>query len=157
MASRYCSKRSPSTGTRWSNERVKLNPQQLDSHLSSGIAPVYLISGDEPLLVDEALSSVRAAALEQGYAERNSHIAERYFDWDALTGDLQNMSLFAHRRIVEVRLPTGKPGDQGGKFLTALATNPPPDTVFAFIETAISAGSASVVLKPMASANRYTQ
>ena len=112
---------------------MKLNPQQLASHLSSGPAPVYLISGDEPLLVDEALDAVRAAAVEKGYTEREWHVAERGFDWSGLDAGLQNLSLFASRRIVEVRLPTGKPGDQGGKFLTALVANPPADTVFIVI------------------------
>ena len=92
---------------------MKLNPRQLDSHLSSGPAPVYLVSGDEPLLVDESLDAIRAAAAKHGYTEREAHIAERGFDWAELGAGLQNMSLFAERRIVEVRLPTGKPGDQG--------------------------------------------
>jgi DNA polymerase-3 subunit delta len=112
---------------------VRLNPNQLDSHLASGPAPVYLVSGDEPLLVDEALGSIRAAALAAGYTERESHIAERGFDWEELGAGLQNMSLFADRRIVEVRLPTGKPGDKGAKFLVALATDPPADVVFIVI------------------------
>ena len=112
---------------------MKLNPQQLDSHLSSGIAPVYLITGDEPLLVDEALDALRAAAANQGFAERESHMAVRGFDWDELGAGLQNMSLFATRRLVEVRLPTGKPGTEGGKFLTGLVAAPAEDTVFVVI------------------------
>lgn len=133
MAFRFFSKRNPSTGTRWSHKRVKLTSRQLDSHLASGPAPVYMVSGDEPLLVDEALDAIRAAARDQGYTERESHIAERGFDWTELGAGLQNMSLFAERRIVEVRLPTGKPGDQGAKFLTALVAAPPADTVFIVI------------------------
>lgn len=112
---------------------MKLNPQQLAAHLSSGPAPVYLVSGDEPLLVDEALDAIRVAAVAQGYTEREWHIAERGFDWHELGASLDNLSLFAERRIVELRLPTGKPGDAGGKFLTALVAEPPPDTVFIVI------------------------
>ncbi|MGI9342611.1 MAG: DNA polymerase III subunit delta [Gammaproteobacteria bacterium] len=112
---------------------MKLNPPQLGSHLSSGLAPLYLVSGDEPLLVDEALDAIRTAATQNGYTEREPHIAERGFDWSALAGGMQNLSLFAERRLVELRLPTGKPGDQGGKFLTALAGEPPQDTVFVVI------------------------
>lgn len=112
---------------------MKLNPRQLSSHLSSGPAPVYLVSGDEPLLVDEALDTMRAAAVQHGYTERELHVVERGFDWNELAAGLQNLSLFAARRIVELRLPTGKPGEPGGKFLTALVAEPPPDTVFIVI------------------------
>jgi len=112
---------------------VKLNPQQLAAHLSAGPAPLYLVSGDEPLLVDEALDALRAAAAKHDYAERESHIVERGFDWNELAAGLSNLSLFATRRLVELRLPTGKPGDQGGKFLTQLAADPPQDTMFVVI------------------------
>jgi len=112
---------------------VKLNPQQLKSHVSGGLKPVYLLSGDEPLLVDEALAILRVAAVDQGYTERERHIAERSFDWDGLSAGLQSMSLFAERRIVEVRLPTGKPGVEGSRFLVEVAGNPPPDTVIVVI------------------------
>jgi len=112
---------------------VKLSPQQLATHLASGPAPVYLISGDEPLLVDEALDAVRVAATGLGYTEREAYVAERGFDWSELAARLQSLSLFAERRIVELRLPTGKPGDKGSKFLVALAADPPPDTVFVVI------------------------
>jgi DNA polymerase-3 subunit delta len=108
---------------------VKLNPQQLETHVSGGLQPVYLLSGDEPLLVDEALAVVRAAAIDQGYTERERHIAERSFDWDDLAAGLQTMSLFAERRIIELRLPTGKPGVDGGRFLAEAVANPVPDTV----------------------------
>jgi DNA polymerase-3 subunit delta len=112
---------------------VKLNAQQLASHLSSGVVPLYLVSGDEPLLVDEALDAIRAAAGKAGYADREAHVAERGFDWEDFEGGLQNLSLFASRRLLELRLPTGKPGDKGGRFLTAVATDPKPDTVIVVI------------------------
>lgn len=121
---------------------MKLSPRQLGSHLSSGPAPLYLISGDEPLLVDEALDMVRAAAADHGYTEREVHVAERGFDWSGLASSLSNLSLFAERRIVELRLPTGKPGDQGGKFLTAIAAKPPQDIVFVVITPALDSRTA---------------
>ncbi len=120
---------------------MKLNPQQLDAHVDGRLAPVYLLSSDEPLLIDEALATLRAAAVDQGYAEREHHIAERYFDWDELAAGLQNMSLFAERRLVEVRLPTGKPGVEGSRFLVAVAGEPTPDTVMIFITPALDSRS----------------
>ncbi len=108
---------------------MKLNAQQLGSHLSSGVAPVYLVSGDEPLLVGEVLDSIRTAAAKEGCTEREVQVADRGFDWADFAGSLQNLSLFATHRCVELRLPTGKPGVKGAGFLTALADDPKPDTV----------------------------
>jgi DNA polymerase-3 subunit delta len=108
---------------------VKLTAPQLASHLSSGVAPFYLVSGDEPLLVGETLDSIRKAAAKEDYTDREIQVAERGFDWADFEGGLQNLSLFSTRRFVELRLPTGKPGDKGARFLTALADDPKPDTV----------------------------
>lgn len=121
---------------------MKLTPQQLKSHLASGLAPHYLISGDEPLLVDEALASIRAAAAKDGYTERERYVAERSFDWEALRSGLQNMSLFAARRSIEVRLPTGKPGDKGARFLSSVAAEPVPDTLLIVITPALDSRTA---------------
>jgi DNA polymerase-3 subunit delta len=121
---------------------VKLNPQQLDAHLSRNLAPVYLLSGNEPLLVDEALAGLRAAAVEQGYSERDYHVAERWFDWDELASGMQNMSLFAERRVIEIRLPTGKPGDKGSRFFVAAAENPTPDTIIIIITPSLDSKAA---------------
>jgi len=121
---------------------VKLNPRQLDTHVSGGLAPVYLVSGDEPLLVDEALATLRAAAVAQGYTERERHVAERNFNWSEFASGLQNMSLFAERRIIELRLPTGKPGDKGSRFFVAAAGNPTPDTVIVVITPALDSRAA---------------
>ena len=137
MEFRFCSRRSRSTGNRWPNKPVKLNSQQLQKHLSAGVAPVYMVSGDEPLLVDEALDSIRKAAHEQGYEDREAHVAERGFDWSGFQGGLQNLSLFATRRLVELRLPTGKPGDQGARFVASLFDKPVSDTVVIFITPAL--------------------
>ena len=116
---------------------MKLNPQQLPAHLATGLVPFYVLSGDEPLLVDEALEAVRDAAAEAGYHHRESYLVERGFDWQALAGGLQNFSLFATRRVVELRLPTGKPGDAGAKFIANLVDKPVPDTVMVFIMPAL--------------------
>ncbi len=112
---------------------MKLNPQQLGAHVRKDLAPVYLVSGDEPLLVDEALATLRDAAVRQGFTERETYVAERSFDWGDLAAGLQNMSLFASRRLIEVRLPTGKPGDKGSRFLVEAVQNPVSDTVIIVI------------------------
>jgi DNA polymerase-3 subunit delta len=112
---------------------VKLNPQQLSAHLASGVRSLYLVSGDEPLLVTETLDAIRQAARDQGYADRESYIAERGFDWDGFEAGLKNFSLFASQRLVEVRLPTGKPGDKGARKIITLAGEDNPDTLLIFV------------------------
>ena len=121
---------------------MKLNPGQLSSHLSSGVAPVYLISGDEPLLVDETRDAIRVSAAQQGIIDREVHIAERSFDWGEFSAGLQNLSLFATHRLVEFRLPTGKPGDKGARFLADVASHPIPDTVLVVITPGLDSRAA---------------
>jgi DNA polymerase-3 subunit delta len=93
------------------------------------------------LLVDEALALIRDRALTDG-GEREAHVVERSFDWDAFGAGLQNMSLFASRRLVELRLPTGKPGDAGARFLTALSAQPETGNVIVLIMPALDAAVA---------------
>ena len=94
---------------------MKINAKQLSIHLQKKLAPCYLVTGDEHLLVDEALDQVRAAAREQGFASRELHVATAGFDWSQLRNASSNLSLFAEKRIVELRLPTGKPGRVGSQ------------------------------------------
>lgn len=122
--------------------RMKLALEQLAQRLARGMAPLYVLCGDEPLLVDEALELLRARAREQGCGEREMHVAERGFDWDSFAVGLQNMSLFASRRLVELRLPSGKPGDAGARFLTALAANPDTGNVVVVILPRLDGASA---------------
>ncbi len=96
---------------------MDLNVQQLNDHLDRALAPVYLISGDEPLQIEESLTKIRAKAREQGYIERQVLYVERSFDWSQLTEQSSNMSLFGDKKILELRLPSGKPGTPGGKAL----------------------------------------
>lgn len=98
---------------------MKLQASQLSSHLKNNLAPCYLVSGDEHLLVDEALDEIRATARNNGFTARELHVAESNFDWSLLSAAGSNLSLFAEKRIVEVRLPTGKPGRVGGPALAA--------------------------------------
>lgn len=108
---------------------MKLRPEQLEGALARSLAPVWLISGDEPLLVDEAAALVRQAARARGYLERQSWQADSGFDWRGWSGEFDSLSLFSSRRLVELRLPTGKPGVEGGKTLEAWASRPPADSV----------------------------
>ncbi len=104
------------------------NPAQLASQLQRGLAPVYLIAGEEPLLMQEALDAIRAAARAKGYAEREVLDAERGFDWQRLIETCNTPSLFAPQRIVELRA-TGAPDAAGAAALIKLAQDPAPDVL----------------------------
>lgn len=107
---------------------MPVNPLQFDKQLAAGtIAPVYLIAGSEDLLRLEACDAVRQAAKAQGYAEREVFEAGTGFDWDSLFASYSAMSLFASRRLLDLRLPTGKPGKEGAAAIEAFCANPPPD------------------------------
>lgn len=97
---------------------MQLKLDGLDGHLkqaqAKGLAPLYVVHGDEHLLVLEAVDRLRRAAREAGYTEREVLVAERGFHWSQLTEAQQSMSLFGDRKIVELRVPTGKPGKDGG-------------------------------------------
>jgi DNA polymerase-3 subunit delta len=108
---------------------LKVPFRQLDSHLNRSLAKVYLVAGDEPLLVDEALERVRAAAMRAGFTSRELHSADRSFKWLDLLAGAENLSLFAQRKIVEIRLATPKPGDQGSSTIQALCERDDPDTL----------------------------
>ncbi len=99
---------------------MKIKANQLTSHLKKQLASCYLVSGDEHLLVGEALDEIRESARERGFASRDLHIATTGFDWGHLRDSSANLSLFAERRIIELRLPTGKPGRIGGQAIVDL-------------------------------------
>lgn len=94
---------------------MKIQANQLSSHLQNTLAPCYLVTGDEHLLVAEALDTIREAARKRGFSSRDLHVAASGFDWQHFADSTRNLSLFAERRIVELRLPTGKPGRSGGQ------------------------------------------
>ena len=108
---------------------MQLRPEQLEARLRKQLDPLYFISGDEPLRVLEAADAVRSAAQSQGYSEREVMTVQAGFDWDALASSADSLSLFAERRVVDLRLPTGKPGDAGARALRAWAQRPPEDTL----------------------------
>ncbi|MFN3702596.1 DNA polymerase III subunit delta [Thermomonas sp.] len=114
---------------------MELGADRLPGQLANEpLRPAYLVAGSETLLVLEAADAVRAAARAQGIGEREVHDMEgRDADWAALEASLHAPSLFASRRLVEVRLPTGKPGADGGKAIAAFCAAPPPDVVLLVI------------------------
>ncbi len=101
---------------------MQLNPAQLPAHLGKGVKSLYTLHGDEPLLVQEALDAIRAAARAQGFSERTSHtVSGAHFDWSAVLAACGSLSLFADKQIVELRIPSGKPGTAGSAALQQMA------------------------------------
>ena len=109
---------------------MKLSSDSLPKQLAERVLPVYLISGDEPLLAAEAADAVRAAARAAGFTEREVHFIERAADWDEVRGSAATLSLFGTRRVLEIRMPSAKPGAAGNATLTALLGARDPDTLF---------------------------
>jgi DNA polymerase-3 subunit delta len=105
---------------------MQLAAAQLSQHLQKGLRPLYTLHGDEPLLVQEAADAIRAAARSQGYTERTVHTVQgAHFDWSEVLAAGGSMSLFADRQIVEIRIPSGKPGKEGSPALQQLAESAP--------------------------------
>ncbi|HOM14308.1 MAG TPA: DNA polymerase III subunit delta [Rubrivivax sp.] len=97
---------------------MQIRADQLSAALQRGLKPLYLVHGDEPLLAQEAADAIRAAARAAGYAERRVFdVSGAHFDWSGLLGAAQEMSLFAPRQLIEVRIPSGKPGKDGSEAL----------------------------------------
>jgi DNA polymerase-3 subunit delta len=110
---------------------MELKPDRLAAHLAAGpLAPAWLVAGAEPLLVLEAADAIRAAARAQGITEREVFEAEgnqREPDWNALESSFRAPSLFASRRLIELRLPTGRPGTEGARVISEFCADPPSD------------------------------
>ncbi|MEX2961147.1 DNA polymerase III subunit delta [Microbulbifer sp. TYP-18] len=100
---------------------MRINPRQLSQNLNRGLTPIYVVSGDEPLLVQECCDSIRAAARQKGYDERELLHGEHNFDWGTLLAAAGSLSLFAKKKLIELRLPGGKPGDKGSRALQEFA------------------------------------
>ncbi|MCW8920496.1 MAG: DNA polymerase III subunit delta [Sedimenticola sp.] len=109
---------------------MRVRPHELPAHIQRhGLAPIYLVSGDEPLQINEATDAIRAIARTQDYRGRDILDASAKFDWNELTAEANNLSLFAEKRILDLRIPSGKPGREGSKALTDYAARPAEDTV----------------------------
>lgn len=130
---------------------MKLRPDQLTAHLGKSLLPIYFVAGEEPLLIEESLDVIRAAARAQGYSEREVFDVERGFSWGRVIESCSSLSLFATRKILEIRMPKGpNPGRtkaadddedgeagedgarssmDGAKLLIEIAQRPPADTL----------------------------
>jgi DNA polymerase-3 subunit delta len=108
---------------------MQLRAEQLEAQLARSLAPAYTIHGDEPLLALEAADAVRRAARKAGYTEREVFFAERGVDWSELRHAGASRSLFGERKILELRIPGGKPGTQGAEAIAALCADPNPETL----------------------------
>lgn len=108
---------------------MQLKGEQLAGHLERELKPVYVVYGDEPLLVIEAADSIRASARRRGFDEREVLTALTGFNWSELHHAVGNMSLFGGRKLIDLRIPTGKPGREGGAALQEYCARPSPDAV----------------------------
>jgi DNA polymerase-3 subunit delta len=108
---------------------VRIDSEQLPQRLERKLEPLYTVFGEEPLLALEAADRIRMHARKQGYDEREVLTVESGFDWSQLSASGNSLSLFGARRILELRIPTGKPGTQGAEAIKRFAADLPPDTV----------------------------
>ncbi len=107
---------------------MQLAQDQLKQHLTKQLAPLYVLIGDEPLAQSECIDAIRQTARQAGADERTSFIVERGFNWQSIQQFGQALSLFSSLRILEIHIPNGKPGVEGGKALSTLAKDTIPDT-----------------------------
>jgi DNA polymerase-3 subunit delta len=108
---------------------LKLGFDALSAHLQQKLLQAYLVSGDEALLTGEAADAIRVTARAQGFTERDVHFLDRTSEWSDVHASARNLSLFGSRRILEIRLQTGKAGAAGGAVIRGLIEDPDPDTL----------------------------
>jgi len=108
---------------------MRLAFEQLGGHLEKELRPLYVLTGDEPLSMMEGVDAIRRRARGKGYDERESFTADRSFNWQKLTASGQSISLFSTLRLLELNIPSGKPGNEGSKALQEYSARLPQDTV----------------------------
>ena len=108
---------------------MKLKPEHLKKHLEQKLLPIYIISGNEPLLVQEYALMIHEAAQAKGYEDKQVFQSESGFDWQHFYESANSLSLFSQLQRIDLRIPNGKPGDKGGKILLQYASQPNPDTL----------------------------
>lgn len=112
---------------------ARINPDQLDAALKRGLHPIYLVSGDEPLLVQEAGDQIRTAVRRAGFSERELYHVDTGFDWGQIKMSANSMGLFAERKLLEVRMRSIKPGDAGIEMLKSWCNAPTEDRILLLI------------------------
>ncbi|MDP2110476.1 MAG: DNA polymerase III subunit delta [Thiobacillus sp.] len=108
---------------------MNIAADRLPDQLARGLAPLYVVVGDEPLAAQEAADAIRAAARAAGHSERDVYTVQGRYNWQSIFAGGDNLSLFAERRLTEIRVPSGKPGLDGAKALEAYAARLPADTL----------------------------
>ena len=144
---------------------MNLKAEQLNEHLSSqGLSETYIISGDEPVLVQDCADTIRRQAAANGYSERKVFHVDSKFDWNTILFEVDNMSLFSEKKFMEIRIISGKPGEKGSKVIQEYLQKIPKKTLTLFISpkldrstnkskwfTAITKAGISVQTWPIAS------
>ncbi|OYY59653.1 MAG: DNA polymerase III subunit delta, partial [Hydrogenophilales bacterium 28-61-11] len=100
---------------------MNIPAERLPDQLARGLAALYVVVGDEPLAAQEAADAIRAAARAAGHSERNVFTVQGRYNWQGIFASGENLSLFAERRLTEIRIPSGKPGVDGAKALETYA------------------------------------
>jgi DNA polymerase-3 subunit delta len=108
---------------------MQLRAEELERHLARSLAALYVIHGDEPLQSLEAADAIRAAARDKGYAERDVLSVERGFDWNLLLVSGASLSLFSSKKLIELRIPGGKPGIEGAAAIVRYCAAPAPEVL----------------------------
>ncbi|WP_150909858.1 DNA polymerase III subunit delta [Marinobacter halotolerans] len=117
---------------------MKIQPGQLEQQLEKGLSPIYLVSGDEALLVQESCDRIRKAARNAGYQDRLTFHADAQFDWNRVGEEFSALSLFAEKRRIEIHLPNGKLGD-GRAVIEHFLQDPPEDIILILISARLDA------------------
>lgn len=120
---------------------MMLRPEQLEQHLQQPLLPLYWLAGDETLLVQEALDRLRETARGQGFSERECYFAEPGFDWNELLQSSNSLSLFAERKLIELRLRSAKPDENARRVLQQYAESAHPDTLLLISSPRLDAGT----------------
>lgn len=111
---------------------MRLFADKLQGDLERHIRPAYLLHGDEPLGIADAGDRIRAAVRTAGYHEREVIFVLGDSDWEQVRQSSDSLSLFAERKLIDIRIPSGKPGRKGGEVIRDLMTAPPDDLCYLF-------------------------